>query len=363
MSSTGVGVVGYSKVKVEASASGSYGSSIKQFIISGTEISVNNASIEYTSDILKSSGDKTFDIVAKDSRGRTSEKKTSNPIMVYPYSSPVITSFSAERSEVSATKMTIKADWNFSSVDNKNSTTATLYYKQSESSGWLTYGEISKNTSTTLTTDFSEEHSYNFRLVVRDAIGNAAQVETFVSTIDVLLDFRAGGKGLGIGKIAESDKLEIALDSVFLGNISIKDGNENISLSKYIQNSIGDYIVEQGEKDSWVYRKWSSGIAECWHSEQINTQLNNQWGDLYTMNDATPLLTYPIIFTDIPTETVTLTGSPQDGNTYQAWICLSSAHTQTNTTTARYQIIRTSPVTDSCSYRINYHVIGSWSGM
>ena len=25
-----------------------------------------------------------------------------------------------------------------------------------------------------------------------------------------------------------------------------------------------DYVVEQGTSDSWTYRKWNSGIAECW---------------------------------------------------------------------------------------------------
>lgn len=25
-----------------------------------------------------------------------------------------------------------------------------------------------------------------------------------------------------------------------------------------------DYIVDQGEVDGWTYRKWDSGVAECW---------------------------------------------------------------------------------------------------
>ena len=25
-----------------------------------------------------------------------------------------------------------------------------------------------------------------------------------------------------------------------------------------------DFVVEQGTKDGWIYRKWYSGIAECW---------------------------------------------------------------------------------------------------
>ena len=29
-----------------------------------------------------------------------------------------------------------------------------------------------------------------------------------------------------------------------------------------------DYIVEQGTSDIWTYRKWNSGITECWGKRQ-----------------------------------------------------------------------------------------------
>ena len=31
---------------------------------------------------------------------------------------------------------------------------------------------------------------------------------------------------------------------------------------------IADYVVEQGTSGIWTYRKWNSGIAECWLSYQ-----------------------------------------------------------------------------------------------
>ena len=86
--------------------------------------------------------------------------------------------------------------------------------------------------------DFDEEHSYNFRVRIEDFIGNAAQDESFISTASVLLDFRAGGKGLGIGKIAETDSLEIALDTVFMGDVYVQSGASKIPLATYIKNII-----------------------------------------------------------------------------------------------------------------------------
>ena len=40
-----------------------------------------------------------------------------------------------------------------------------------------------------------------------------------------------------------------------------------IQLLKQILYKLGliaDYVVEQGTSGEWTYRKWASGIAECW---------------------------------------------------------------------------------------------------
>ena len=103
---------------------------------------------------------------------------------------------------------------------------------------WIRYGEIDKNVDTTLTVEFDETSSYNFRLVVTDALESSAQEEAFVSTMDVLMDFRAGGKGLAIGKISESDNFEVKLNTIFIGDIFIRVGNTDIPLETYIRNII-----------------------------------------------------------------------------------------------------------------------------
>lgn len=236
----GLYVAGYSKAKLTAAASGSYGSTISSFVISGAYSATQaSTSLSYTGAKLSSSGTKTFNIVAKDSRGRSSDS-SSKSITVYAYSKPSVTAFTVERSSSDSTKMVVNANWSFSSVNSKNSATATLYYKLSTSSGWTTYGTISKNTNVTLTTTFAEDHSYNFRVIVTDAVGNSAQEETFVSTIAVLLDFRAGGKGLGVGKIAETDSMEVALDAKFMGTVYIYDTDGTVrTLADYIKAIVG----------------------------------------------------------------------------------------------------------------------------
>lgn len=236
----GVAVAGYTKVKVSASASGSYSSTISSFDISGGYTTTQTGtSLAYTGGIISSSGSKTFTVVAKDSRGRSSDSQSATAITFYAYSDPKVSSFTVSRSSSDAKKVVVKANWTFSSVNSKNTATATLYYKKSSNTSWTTYGAIAKNTSVTLTNDFEETSSYNFKVVVTDSLSNSAQEEGFISTIEVTMDFRAGGKGLGIGKIAESDNLEIAFDTIFMGNVYIQnDDGTKTSLADYIRSLI-----------------------------------------------------------------------------------------------------------------------------
>ena len=236
----GLAVAGYTKVKVTATASVAYSSTISSFeITGGYSNTVSGTSLNYNGGIITSSGKKTFDVVAKDSRGRSSTQALSDAITFYAYSKPKISSFTTARDTTNPNLMVVKGNWSYSSVNSKNSATGTLYYKKSTETEWTKYGAISKNTSTTLTTEFSQTISYNFRLVVTDSLSNSAQEETFVSTIEVLLNFRAGGKGLGIGKVAETDSLEIALDTVLMGGVYIMVGTEKVTLEDYIKSING----------------------------------------------------------------------------------------------------------------------------
>lgn len=236
----GIAVAGYTKVKIVASASGSYNSTISSFTISGGySTTESGTSLNYTGGVISSSGNKNFTVVAKDSRGRSSDSKSTTAITFYPYSKPTVSSFAVERSSSDAKKIVVKANWTFSSVNGNNSTIANLYYKKSSNSNWIPYGAIAKNTSITLENEFEETSSYNFKIIIEDALGETATDDAFISTINVLMDFRAGGKGLGIGKIAESDNLEVAFDTIFMGDVYIQDANgTKITLADYIRSLI-----------------------------------------------------------------------------------------------------------------------------
>lgn len=45
---------------------------------------------------------------------------------------------------------------------------------------------------------------------------------------------------------------------------------------------INDYVTEQGTSGGWTYRKWNSGVAECWaHFALVNVNMTNAWGSMY----------------------------------------------------------------------------------
>lgn len=81
-----------------------------------------------------------------------------------------------------------------------------------------------------------------------------------------------------------------------------------------------DYIVEQGTSGVWTYRKWNSGIAECWgKSEQISRTFNNPLGSGYY--GAKYTATYPSgLFIDTPV----VDASIYDAGAVIGWVAVST---------------------------------------
>lgn len=122
-----------------------------------------------------------------------------------------------------------------------------------------------------------------------------------------------------------------------------------------------DCVVAQGTSGLWTYRKWDSGLAECWGVNSVAMALSSAWGsnNVYTSADIAASA-YPFSFTAIPIENATLTNLSTSTNTAQAWLGLSSTSTQSTSKTATYKIMRQGSVTDQRQYRLNYYVIGNW---
>ena len=123
-----------------------------------------------------------------------------------------------------------------------------------------------------------------------------------------------------------------------------------------INNGDGDYIVEQGTSGIWTYRKWASGIAECWGSLKTSTILNKPWDTTgFFITEAFPVDTiyFPITFTEKPS---VVAAADSDYSVF-----LINADTKhTPTTLGNYQLARPLPLNDELNYSVSINVKGRW---
>ena len=118
-----------------------------------------------------------------------------------------------------------------------------------------------------------------------------------------------------------------------------------------------DYVVEHGTSGIWTYRKWASGIAECWGTKEYDSiNVNNSWGNNYTGTASTPYATYPNgLFVAAPICTITA-----DSNTYNyALSTRMESGAGSSTQTPSFQCLRPTIAT-GVGARIFYHAIGKW---
>lgn len=235
--SWGIAVAGYTNVVFSASGSGVQGSTITKYNITGgyTKMIQSTGNLSHTSSVITSSGNKTFTVTCTDSRGRVSAPVTTTAINFYPYSAPSISSFSAERVSGSTTQVSAIGSWTYASVNNKNSVTASVSIKQANSTAYQANTTLTNNTKKTLSGTFDIDKSYTIKLTVTDKLSQTSSYEVTVSTESVLLDFKSGGKGFGIGKICETNSFEVGLPAKFFSSITIRVGGTDVTLANYIK--------------------------------------------------------------------------------------------------------------------------------
>ena len=156
---------------------------------------------------------------------------------------------------------------------------------------------------------------------------------------------------------------EVAIKSMPVFDWSGEDFNFNVPVSApslAVEDlTLGgvqlDYIVEQGTKSSWLYRKWNSGVMECWRRLQLTTNVSTAWGSLYSSGALSATnLTYPYAFVETPYLTVSLMPFGAGGLIMAPGNAYGSA-----TQTGAFEITRGSSTTNA-SYLIAYHAIGRW---
>ena len=235
-----------------------------------------------TSAVLQETGTVTITYTVTDERGRTGSNTTT--ITVQPYAAPQITTCTAVRcqqdgTEDAANGTYIKATWaaSVSSLGGSgNSGTAKLYWRETGASNW-TEVALSALSGNKILGSKSTSKSYELYVTVADSLGTVSRAITVrVASGTVLFATTPGMDGLSLGQASvASGKLGIGYD------VEIQD------------DPLADWITAQGTDGMWTWRKWHSGIAECWGKvENLSTsggavQMNwSQTNGLFTVIDA-----------------------------------------------------------------------------
>lgn len=118
--------------------------------------------------------------------------------------------------------------------------------------------------------------------------------------------------------------------------------------------NVQDYVVAQGVSGNWRWRKWNSGVAECWQRYSYETPAMVAVGGIFYSPKNVGGLAYPFEFIAKPTELVSC-----DGNIGGWYAAANELPTNTTTETGYYHFF--SAKSRPAGYiAMNIHEIGRW---
>lgn len=236
-----------SKLKIVASASGAYSSSIRSYAYDIGSQSYSGLENTYImSDEVRDSGTVAVTVTVTDSRGRTASKTVS--ITVLAYSPPQITHFKCIRcgdangsANANGQYLKVTFGYSVSPLNNKNQANCLLKYSVYDDGKWG--GLISRTEYTysgtyiSATAILNTASTYQVGLVVTDSFGTASFYKE-IGTAVRLLSYIVKRFALAIGKIPEIDNmLDVALETIFRKKVTMNSDlqvNGNLNVNKDI---------------------------------------------------------------------------------------------------------------------------------
>lgn len=355
-------VQGKSKVKIDFETYGVYGSWIKSWKVTfdgktypttDAPGSVNGNNITIETETITGSGELILDISVTDSRGRTTIG--SIPITVLPYEPPTITDLSAFRSDNRGVPvphgdhLTVKFSTVVQALNSKNSAWFKVSYKKSGATDETTV-DLNAYTGQFVVTDgtftfAADSESYDIVLKVGDRFQTIPRSTTGASATHTISMLKKNGKivGIAFNKVADTENaFDIGFPVLFSGGFA--DPNF-------------DHIVEHGEKDGWTYRRWNSGVQECYKVLEHKTAISKTWGSMYVGNTLMERQNYPLPFVSKPAEFASLaSGNPG------VWLFTESQGNGVNGAyaTAIYNVCRPTSNAEQNTFYFSLYAIGKW---
>lgn len=290
-------VQGKSQLSVAVTAAGAYGSTIKSY--KTTVESVSYTGSKFTSNVIKGSGTVTISSTVVDTRERSFTTTTN--ITVYEYFAPKISHFSAWRINTSGTaadnggRIGVKSAYKIASVNGKNIRKYSLQYRLSTAESLtaiesgtasLSHDATKKYTSSPV---ISENNSYVIRLTIWDYFtqNNPVYVDVAIPTAFTMMHWHDCGTGMGIGKVSEVENaldmgVQIVMNDNKITGLPTPAGGADAASKSYVDSRSEDFVIEHGTSDIWTYRKWNSGVVECWGEKNYGSiDCTTEWGSMF----------------------------------------------------------------------------------
>lgn len=222
-SGTGLYVKGMGKAKLTLSgASGTYGSSITSYTITGGGWTATNGAL--TTGTLASAGNITFTATVTDSRGR--KASTTRTISVIDYTKPGVAVCDVYRCDAdgnrkkAGTYFAVEINASYSAITGNTLSITARYKKQSESS-YGTAANVTNNGKTVIGGgNIGASTTYAVLVTVADKY-NSLSIQRTLSTKSVLQSFKRSA-GAAIGKVAELvNWLDVAWNTRIRGNLQV----------------------------------------------------------------------------------------------------------------------------------------------
>lgn len=350
---------------------------------------------ETISIIPTSSGVQTPILEVKDSRDQIKTISLS-PITVNPYNGPNI-GFDLFRSNSAGIKDDegeyglITSEINFldtvSSIEQPiitidgNITNNVVWYSNYNSSSGVS--DLISDWSTVYSGDtiygvingsFIVDQSYTITMVVFDSSGvSSLPITQTLSTAFYTIDFQAGGKEIAFGSPANDDLTNIngknySDEGLFKCNMGTSFNDMTTGSGGEVEEFVSeldisgagieltqsDWIVEQGTDGMWIWRKWQSGLAECWGQYSYTSSTSTVWSAPLYYSDSVSARPYPFTFKSIPMEWASV-----DSSTNALWLYKEASGHNTVSSTAVYRPIKVGAFSSN-TFDIRYYVVGRW---
>lgn len=229
------GITGYikgqSKLKITATAEGSYGSTIKSYKIMANSSTYTAA--EVTTGVLLKEGTNTITLAVTDTRGKPATSEVT--IEVTDYAAPALSVYSAFRcaSDVDETAqedgayIAVKFVGAVTSLDGINAKLCTVYYKKTTDTEWQSVVVSLSDYAIDETVIFAADtdYAYNVHIELADSF-SIVDYYIDIGSAFTLMDIKSNNKGIAFGKVAEDDGLDVNMDTVVRKTLKPNGGFE-----------------------------------------------------------------------------------------------------------------------------------------